>query len=181
MGFKKSDIEITDNVLNMESFYRLSDSIMLSNDWTYYDYTAPCEKGGKDHIANYHFANTPYDQGKQKNALFDECRAFLDAIECCMIYRIKINMNMAHSHILTQGWHADMAEAPIGVRSGILYLNNTDGGTLFEADDGEVKIECVSNRFVSFPAQMLHTGMTHTNTKHRCALNINYMPWRTHG
>ena len=178
MKYKKSDIQVFDNFLCADAFYDLKEAVMTSGEWVYHPYTAMgCLRGAEDHIANYHFTNMPYDKCMKLNDLFNDCTRFLDGINAFMIYRLKFNLNIRHSENIPQGWHADIEQAPEGVRTGILYLHSTDGGTLLETDEGDIKVDCIENRFVSFPSKMPHSGLTHTYPRERCVLNVNYLPW----
>ncbi len=57
------------------------------------------------------------------------------------------------------------------ITTAIFYVNTNNGYT--ELEDG-TKIESVANRFVSFPADTLHTGTSCTDEKVRVIVNFNY-------
>jgi hypothetical protein len=50
-------------------------------------------------------------------------------------------------------------------------MNTNNGYTLLETGD---KIESVENRLVLFPCNILHTGITQTDTKVRVLLTFNF-------
>ena len=56
-------------------------------------------------------------------------------------------------------------------RTAIFYVNTNNGYTEFE--DG-TKVESVANRFVSFAGDLLHRGVSQTDTKERVVINFNY-------
>ena len=53
----------------------------------------------------------------------------------------------------------------------ILYMNTNDGKTIFE---NQKEVDSLSNRIVIFGNSLKHAGTTHTNSKYRIVLNINY-------
>ena len=57
------------------------------------------------------------------------------------------------------------------MKTGILYLNTNDGYTEFE--DGKI-VNSVANRFVEFPSNILHRGVSQTDTEWRSVINFNY-------
>ena len=52
-----------------------------------------------------------------------------------------------------------------------IFFNTNNGYTKFE--DGTI-IESIANRFVSFPAELRHTGTTCTDKNTRIVINFNY-------
>ena len=115
---------------------------------------------------------------------------------------IKVKANMGHitSKHLAGGWHYDMrleevagpgGELDFEIRDGKkirkskdssitgfpdamnsqLYMNTNNGYTLLE--DG-TKIDSIENRLTLFPGDMLHTGISQTDTNIRVVLNFNF-------
>ena len=83
--------------------------------------------------------------------------------------RIKANLGPRQSEIVEQGWHTDF---DFHCTTAVFYLNDTDGYTIFE--DG-TKVESKANRLVEFDSQLKHSGTSHTNTRTRVVLNLNYI------
>ena len=50
-------------------------------------------------------------------------------------------------------------------------MNTNDGKTIFE---NQKEVDSLSNRIVIFGNSLKHAGTTHTNSKYRIVLNINY-------
>ena len=79
------------------------------------------------------------------------------------------------------GWHSDQersyysfakpGELHANLTTAIFYMNTNNGYTLLETEE---KIESVENRLVVFPCDMLHTGVSQTDTKIRVTLNLNF-------
>jgi|LWDU01.1.fsa_nt_gi hypothetical protein len=86
--------------------------------------------------------------------------------------RIKINQTYNSSKNYVTGFHTDFLLDNIGPWwTAILFLNDSDGGTIFE---NGIYTECVANRLIVFPGYLLHSGILATNTKHRWVININW-------
>jgi hypothetical protein len=59
-----------------------------------------------------------------------------------------------------------------GASTGILYLNDNNGYTVFE--DG-TRVQSAANRFVEFDASLRHTGASCTDAPYRLVLNLNWL------
>jgi len=64
------------------------------------------------------------------------------------------------------------SNAPKNINTSIFYLNTNNGITIFE--DTKEEVESVSNRMITFPGYLRHTGTTATDKPHRILININY-------
>ena len=96
----------------------------------------------------------------------------LNAIAPRAWVRIKINLGTRDPEHTIGGWHSD---AKIGAPSAnlttaVFYMNTNNGYTLLETE----KIESIENRLLVFPSDMLHTGVSQTDTKLRVTLNLNF-------
>ena len=75
--------------------------------------------------------------------------------------------------IFPYGYHTDqniLKDRPCG-KTGVFYLHTTNGPTSFK--EGQ-KVDCVENRMVIFPADMEHSGCTHTDNLLRGVINFNW-------
>ena len=100
-------------------------------------------------------------------------RPILNAIAPRAWTRVKANIGTRDPKHTMSGWHTD---AEIGAPSAnlstaIFYMNTNNGYTLLETEE---KIESVENRLIVFPCDMLHTGVSQTDTKIRVTLNLNF-------
>ena len=94
-------------------------------------------------------------------------------------YRIRINLTYKQKEFNLFGWHNDYRSYNVPdhpqfqhMTTGLFYLNNTNGPTLFK--DGE-KVDCVKNRLLTFPSSRLHSGTHHTEGDNkRVVINFNY-------
>jgi hypothetical protein len=90
------------------------------------------------------------------------------AINPTALIRIKANLGGRHHEIQEQGYHTDFT---FECRTAVYYLNTNNGYTIFE--DG-TKVESVANRLVEFNSLLKHSGTSHTDTKIRSVINLNY-------
>jgi hypothetical protein len=84
------------------------------------------------------------------------------------LVRAKINVVPRTGTKMQEGFHTDLS-SPHAV--GLLYMNTTNGPTVFE--DGE-EIDSVENRLVIFDGLRPHTSSSCTDKKIRAAFNTNY-------
>lgn len=84
------------------------------------------------------------------------------------LLRVKANLTLRRDRHLEYGLHIDTPRR--GAVTGILYLNDNEGYTLFE--DGS-RVASVANRFVFFDASRRHTGAACTDAPFRLVLNLN--------
>ena len=96
------------------------------------------------------------------------------------LVRAKLNVIPQTDTKMHEGFHVDFEYPDVRDPSikrhpphavGLLYMNTTNGPTVFE--DGE-EIDCVENRLVIFDGLRPHTSSSCTDQKMRIALNTNY-------
>tara|TARA_Y100001934_G_C12312255_1_gene755541 strand:- start:713 stop:1234 length:522 start_codon:yes stop_codon:yes gene_type:complete len=97
----------------------------------------------------------------------------VDKEDMSAIVRIKANAITQTEELVVFDWafHCDFGPHADDMMTGIYYVNTNDGYTLFE--DG-TKVESVANRFVKFPATLMHTGTSCTDDYRRIVINFNY-------
>ena len=84
------------------------------------------------------------------------------------LVRIKANLTMRTPKVIKHGFHRD---GKCHHTSAIYYVNSNDGYTEFE--DGKT-VKSVANRFVEFPANTKHRGVSQTDTDFRYVINFDY-------
>ena len=108
--------------------------------------------------------------------------AIMDHMYPCVtaLVRAQLNVVPETGTKMKEGFHTDyqykdIRNADVERMSphavGLLYLNTTNGPTIFE--DGE-EIDCVENRLVIFDGLRPHTSSSCTDKRVRIALNTNY-------
>ena len=98
----------------------------------------------------------------------------VNKIRFISLHRIKANLEpiKPDRHISDFHYDVHMDGRPCDfMTTGIYYVNTNDGYTEFETGD---KVESVANRYVKFPSNIKHRGVSQVDTKVRCVLNLNY-------
>ena len=106
-----------------------------------------------------------------RSIYLDRLGTLFERMKVKTVYRVKANLTFNRGKRNIGGWHYDREGAPKGTKSSVLYLNSNNGFTLLE--DG-TKIYSEANTLVSFDNDILHTGVSQTDTEDRLLLNINY-------
>ena len=172
------EAKITDNFLTDEEFGDIVD--YLNSDGVFWTRAPKVINPSKDDEDNWQYVNVAYDKMIPQSCLFDILSCVLSKLHVMSVYRIKVNCEKKHSKRYYSDFHYDYnstkgtAENPIGhdfMKTGILYLNTCDGYTEFE--DGKI-VESVANRFIEFPSNVLHRGVSQTDTEWRTVMNFNY-------
>ena len=167
---------MVDDFLNDEEFGDIVD--FLNSDDT--DWTKFKKVVGDDHKDNWQYVHIAYEKMLPKSSLFDILSCVFGKLRVISMYRVKVNCEQRHSQRYYSNFHYDYNssegthENPIGhdhMKTGILYLNTCDGYTEFE--DGK-KVNSVANRFIEFPSNILHRGVSQTDTQWRSVINFNY-------
>jgi hypothetical protein len=117
---------------------------------------------------SFQFTHTFFDNWSFKSEWATNLAPIIDKINPKAWLRIKANLGPRHDVVEEQGYHTDYS---FNCTTAILYLTANDGYTIFE--DG-TKIESVENRFVEFNSELKHSGTSHTDSRVRVVLNMNY-------
>ena len=163
---------IIDNFLNPDDFLDIQ-KIMLGEECPWY-YMENIDT--LDDVDKFQFTHAFYDQ--ELGGWLSEYRLNLICqklkIKEPRLYRIKANLLTRTPEIVENTFHVDVGypeEKLKQLTTSIFYMNTNNGYTKFE--DG-TKVESVANRFVTFPANMKHTGTSCTDEKRRILINFNY-------
>ena len=161
------DVLLIDNFLPSETFENIKAQMMGDNfPWFYRPYKT--QATNDDGIFDSQFTHTFYFDDKWNSPYLWAVEPVLSILNPQNIMRIKANLTVPHSEVKQWGMHTDFND-PL-MTTGILYLTDCDGGTVFS--DGK-RVESKSNRFISFPANTFHSGETFTNAKARVVINFN--------
>ena len=163
-------IEVTDNFLLDDEFYYLKKEIMDNPAFPWY--WEDCVVYDENHNDNA-FQFVHYFWGNAdgpRSAWFDTLRPILNKIDPLSIVRIKANL-LTRSHDQKLNWYHQ--DAP-NCTTGIFYLNDGDGYTVFETGE---KVESKANRFVKFDSNIMHTGCSNSlnSEKRRVLINLNWI------
>tara|TARA_B100000214_G_C23817260_1_gene557923 strand:- start:106 stop:618 length:513 start_codon:yes stop_codon:yes gene_type:complete len=165
--------EVHDNYLSKNDFNQLK-KLLLGNNFSYYLQDCIVSEGD----GFFQFTHIFYDDQVIKSKHFDNLHPILDKLNPVSLIKIKANLQIKDTEIVTTDMHRDIEfgysnfRDPIeNQKTGIFYMNTNNGKTIFE--DGE-EIESVENRLIIFPASKFHAGTTHTDTRYRCVINLNW-------
>jgi hypothetical protein len=170
--------EIYDNFLDPATFSHLQNT-MFSQDfpWFYNDYIAyphsiPKTEDGKDmNFYNLQFTHIFYQNHKPNSDQFDLIKPILDKINPYAIMRIKANMGPGTPERIISGMHVDYPIDDPNLKTAVFYLNDNNGSTMFE--NGE-EVYSYANRLVVFDNNLIHSGVSCTDTKFRSLINFCY-------
>ena len=186
-----NQITVVDNFLSPYDFIVLQ-KLLFSEDMTWEFGSKVDTKDGssKNDLANYQFVHiflAPLDILKVSPHA-DKLNPFMEKLGVESIFRIKANLEGWKPKPYYSTFHVDngvpedtcLARTANNVfedrliknmTRGIYYVNTCNGYTEFE--DGTI-VNSVANRFVSFPGNTLHRGVSQTDTKARIVINFNY-------
>ena len=97
----------------------------------------------------------------------DIMRPVLENIKHKKINRVKANLLTKTNKIIQHDYHTDQEKGT----TGILYLNNCNGYTIFK--NGK-KIISEENKYIEFDSTLEHAGTSCTDEKRRIVINFNY-------
>ena len=162
MGF-----EVIDNFLDNDSFKNIKHFLLEDGlcPWYYNPFILNAQQ--KDDV--FQFTHT-FIRGSDEyfSPYVSNIDPLIYKIKPALIYKIKANLGGRTSNHQQGGYHIDFN---FPCKTAVYYVNTNNGYTEFK--DG-TKIESVENRFVVFDSFMLHTGVSQTDTKVRCLINLNY-------
>ena len=165
-------MKILDNVLEQARFNGFQ-HLMISKDFPWYyrdwvDYVVTTDK--------FMFCHVFYYDGVPCSKYFKFIEPILELIKPISIFRIKANLLTKTPNIVENAFHVDMPDISEEKQkqwtTSIFYMNTNNGYTKFE--DGTI-VESVTNRLVTFPANLKHTGTSCTDKKTRIVINFNYL------
>ena len=164
-------VVIIDNVLPEAEFVELR-RVVEEGHWAYV--SKPVDILGKP-TPYFQFVQLMYGQdvplSPQFAAVADATLDILPGFQS--LIRIKANLiTYSLSPLPTpalMGYHVD--HDLVGATTAILYLSTSDAPTYFK--DGTT-IECVSNRLVAFPSEIMHSSSIQSDIKARMVINFNY-------
>ncbi len=159
------DYKLTDNFLSKEDFRNMQTRMVDSNMFPWYYSNVITDI---DDEKNFQFVHPFYDFWNWVGNDVWVIKPLLDKINPKAWIRIKANLTIRSSEIYEQGWHTDY---DFLCTTAVFYLNDNDGCTVFE--DG-TRVESKANRLVEFDSCYAHSGTSHTDTRTRVVINMNY-------
>ena len=149
-----------------EIFFDFFKEKILNKDFPWYHQNSKVSDNDNEE----QFTHLFYNKSKKQSDKIELIHPILDQLDVKEILKAKLNLTLKENTIRPFEYHTDIHYRKCD--TAILYINTNDGKTLFK--NGKV-IESIANRIVVFPSELEHAGTTHTNSKYRIVLNLNYI------
>ena len=162
-------IKVTDNFLSPDQHRRISNFLLGTGmDWKFNESKVSTQT--KKSIDDYQFTHVFFTfhscTGKAVHEVsksIDILIPLVNNIQFVALHRIKANLEPLKPNRAYSDFHCDVDCSTM--TTGIYYINTNDGYTEFETGD---KVNSVANRFVKFPSDIKHRGVSQVDTKVRC-------------
>jgi len=190
MANKITDIIVIDDAIPKALFNIWREEVYNSNEWRYFPYTDynPWNNGIENVSEEHKLDDTPkfqlmYDVNNLTHLTQSivDMQASLCKISSYEITRMRINALSNHREVPQH--HPIHIDTPADDKSGlvlscILYVNDSDGDTLFYSNETQEIVQRVSpkeNRLLAFPADLLHSSSPPRDTMTRFMCNTVYV------
>ena len=178
-------IQVIDNFLSPNSHKKISDFLLIGGlcEWKYNDRKVSDVQNNT--LNDYQFTHNFFTFHSLTGARhvvskqIDVLIPLVNKIKFISLHRIKANLEPIKPSRFVSKFHYDVQKdgKPCDfMTTGIYYINTNDGYTEFETGE---KVESVANRYVKFPSNIKHRGVSQLDTKVRCVLNLNYFEFPT--
>ena len=180
-NMQKNKIKVIDNFLSDNEYQKIYHLLLKDGilNWKYNDEKVNVQQK-KGEQNDYQFTHLFYNFHSLQETRhvtspqIDFLIPLVKKLRFIALYRIKANLEPLKTDRYKSHYHYDVAmdgkPCPF-MTTGIYYVNTNDGYTEFETGD---KVKSIANRFVKFPSDILHRGVSQLDTKVRCVLNCNY-------
>ena len=166
--------ELIDNFLDKEDL-EVVEGVLLSNKFPWF-LNPQIDKKSSYYVGrdNLQFSHTAYAKDHMKSDWLQDFACLFERMNIFTLLRVKVNYLTRTEKRVTHDFHVDIEDsnAPKNINTSIFYLNTNNGVTIFE--DTKEEVESVSNRMITFPGYLRHTGTTATDKPHRILINFNY-------
>jgi hypothetical protein len=183
-----NDIIVIDDFLPKHEFKNIVNTINKTEfPWSYSKYLldTPTEGHKERHnreytkalseLCNYYFVHVFFEDGFMRSRFSEEVSPLFKKINALTYLRGRAHMFTNNEKLLTYGMHVDY-DYPMNVMkkitSGVYYLDNSDGKTMFE--DGR-EVNSKENRLVVFPSYFWHSSTNCTNMATRRIINLDFI------
>lgn len=162
-----ADYKVFDNLLSEEDFFKIQEVLLGNNfPWFYQSFILHAEQDAD----RFQFSH-PFYRDNEPSPYVEIVNPILEAIKAETVYRIRATMKGRTAEPEYSGWHTDFPPEELVCTTGVFYVNDNNGATIFE--DGS-QVESKANRFVAFRSDQKHSGLSNTDAKVRCLINFNY-------
>jgi hypothetical protein len=158
------------NFLEVNDFLEIK-NLISGNNFPWYLGESKVSDSKIEKKYNWQLGHTFFINHSPCSSYFPALNPIFDKLKPLAWIKIKANLTPVFDKIKVYGMHNDIYSKE-NVKTGILYLNTNNGFTVFE--NGK-KIKSEENKFVHFPANLNHSGTTHTDENYRIVLNFNWI------
>jgi hypothetical protein len=162
------NIQIQDNFFSPTVFEKFQ-QLMLSHEfqWYYMDYKVTEDETEDD----FQFTHAFYQWMQPQSGYWPQLpNELIEKLNIRLLINIKAKLTTRKHEQALSKFHVDQ-DLPNTLTS-IFYVNSNNGCTVFKTGE---KIESVENRMITFPSSYEHCTLSHTDTRRRVLLNINYI------
>lgn len=160
-------MKIIDNFLTQQEHRAIKDILLgRTFPWFYRDHKISNEV--IEHRYDAQFVHMFYDRPNSSSSM-TILSAIMKKLGNIELIRIKANLTTCTPDKLIYGFHIDTQEHD--AITAIYYVNTTNGPTMFY--DG-TSVDCLENRMVLFDHKAIHSGISCTDSKSRCVVNLNF-------
>lgn len=164
-------IIVIDDFLHSKDFEVVRST--LTGDSIKWKFSNAVDDGDKE-SGNFQFTHRLFANHQIQSELFwDIMPPVLYGLGVVSLIDVKVNLQTVSDRRKVKGFHVDIPDTS-SHRTAVLCFDTCDGATLFQ--DNEKEVKSLQNRLVDFPAHMVHTGVSQTNSVTRIVLNVNYYP-----
>lgn len=163
-------IEVIDNFLEEDIFNKIQSSFFGSElPWYYYNFKVDELESNGNVLYQSQMVHLFYNENMPSQFL-PLVSPIINLLDVASLIKVKANLTTAWGSIERFSSHIDNSYK--NAKTAVFYLNDNDGYTEFT--DLKERVNSVANRIVIFPSGTNHLGTTHTNSKSRIVLNINF-------
>ena len=148
------------------------EQIMLGDSFPWY-FSKTKVKTGEDTPHNYQFTHMIYDNYVPMSEMWGQLDPIIRRINAQAWLRTKANLSPRTETPYVYGMHQDIDDF-VG-KTAVYYVNDNNGATVFASGE---RLESKANRLVVFNADLFHSGVSCTDEKVRCVINLNFLPNR---
>jgi hypothetical protein len=157
-----------ENILSEEELNKIT-SFLTSNYTPWYYEKTMVEEEKERHPF---FAHSAYNNCVPNSSLFSLVLPILKILNPFSILKIQANLVLAKENHYTSGWHTDYKYKE--GKTAIFYVTNSNGATVLQTSDGEIKNIGTKNSLIIFPMTTQHQLISQTFPSERIVINFNY-------
>lgn len=166
-------ITIYDNFLPQEDFNRIQET-MLGGDFPWFFSKTKVKSVNPDDPHNFQFTHMVYDNYVPMSQFWGDLDPLIRRINAQAWLRTKCNLTPRTEETYTYGLHVDIDD--FYGKTAIFYINENNGMTSFSVGKQVYFVPPMANRLAVFDANIEHTGLSCTDQKVRCLINLNFLP-----